>query len=344
MRKLLAILAGVAIFAFACVSLLVLGAVAVTTTRARPEPTPDMTRYLRNPGEVRQFAREDGGPSFRLGFGFIDYAGKRHVVTCTIQKSDLAAEQAAYGYVEEDLKAELNRKVLSLIEAEAARRGLAGVVRAKTQGWGGYRWEYDWPDDAALQEQITPFGSWLQAEIPARRDEIQEQLFRERGFVLRKRELAIDHNGLARRATPHLEDCLQELLRAGAGYPAKQLVGLLLAFYQELKYEVPPDKVGSKEIMGLWVPAEVLAFGKGDCDSKAVAFAAMWRRLQTRVIVIRVPQHALIGVEAKPGPDEAYVQVGNRYYVLCEVAGPAKLRPGYQPLKGSYEYVTIDPA
>jgi hypothetical protein len=75
-----------------------------------------------------------------------------------------------------------------------------------------------------------------------------------------------------------------------------------------------------------------------------VAFAAMWRRLQPRVIVIRVPKHALIGVEGKPGPDESYVQIGNRYYVLCEVAGPAKLRPGYQPLKGSFEYVTIDPA
>ncbi len=162
--------------------------------------------------------------------------------------------------------------------------------------------------------------------------------------MLRGRELVIDHNALARRAMAHVDNCLQELLGAADGHPLKQLLGLLLAFYQELKYEVPPDTVGPKHILGLWVPAEVLAEGKGDCDSKAVAFAAMWRRLPPRVIVIRVPNHVLIGVEAKPGPDESYVQIGNRYYVLCEVAGPRKLRPGYQPLKGSFEYVTIDPA
>src|SRR5262245_29202870 len=114
MKKLLLILAGLFAFGAACVSLLILAAIAVTMTRARvgpepspgpgpapspssrpwtpptprPEPTPDMTRYLRNPGEVRQFAREDGGASYKLGFGFIDYAGNRHVVTCKVDKAD----------------------------------------------------------------------------------------------------------------------------------------------------------------------------------------------------------------------------------------------------------------
>ena len=302
-----------------------------------------MTRYLPHPGAERQFAREDAGSSLKLGYGFVDYVGKRHIVTCTIQKSDIEAERAGYGYVEGEVKAALNSRLQRLIDAEIARRGLAEHVNLKTEGWGGYRWEASEPDEET-RLRVAAFQKWLESEMPARRDEIQQQLYRERGFLLRGRELVIDHNGLARRATAHVDNCLQELLRDADGYPTKQLVGLLLAFYQELKYEVPPDKVGPKNIMGLWVPAEVLAEGKGDCDSKAVAFAAMWRRLPPRVIVIRVPNHALIGVEAKPGPDESYVLVGNRYYVLCEVAGPAKLRPGYQPLKGSFEYVTIDPA
>lgn len=357
MRKLLLIVAGFFVFGVACVSLVLLGAIAAMTARARPapapspavlptprpSPTPDMTRYLHHPGEERQFAREDAGPSFKLGYGFVDYVGKRHIVTCTIQKSDIAAEQAAYGYVEADVKAALNRRLQALINGEAARRGLTENISLKTQGWGGYRWEASEPDEDT-RLRVAAFQKWLESELPARRDEILQRLYRERGFLLRGRELVIDHNGLARLATAHVDDCLQELLRDADGYPTKQVIGLLLAFYQELKYEVPPDKVGPKNILGLWVPAEVLVEGKGDCDSKAVAFAAMWRRLQPRVIVIRVPNHALIGVEAKPGPDEAYVQIGNRYFVLCEVAGPGKLRPGYQPLKGSFEYVTIDPA
>jgi hypothetical protein len=56
-----------------------------------------------------------------------------------------------------------------------------------------------------------------------------------------------------------------------------------------------------------------------------------------------VPGHALVGVEEKPGPDEAYVRLGNRYFVLCEVAGPGKIPPGRASISGSYEYVLIEP-
>ena len=40
---------------------------------------------------------------------------------------------------------------------------------------------------------------------------------------------------------------------------------------------------------------------------------------------------------------ERHVRLGNRYYVLCEPAGPAKLHPGLSDMSGSYEYVRIEP-
>jgi hypothetical protein len=83
--------------------------------------------------------------------------------------------------------------------------------------------------------------------------------------------------------------------------------------------------------------------GAGDCDSKSAAFCAMWRHLPRRAILILVPEHALVGVEAKPRADEAYVRLGNRYFVLCEVAGPAKIPPGGKAISGSFEYVMIEP-
>ena len=51
-----------------------------------------------------------------------------------------------------------------------------------------------------------------------------------------------------------------------------------------------------------------------------------------------------MGVEGTPGADEAYVQIGNRYFVLCEVAGPGKIPPGGSRISGSFEYVMIEPA
>jgi hypothetical protein len=70
----------------------------------------------------------------------------------------------------------------------------------------------------------------------------------------------------------------------------------------------------------------------------------MWRRLPTHLVFIVVPGHALVGVEAPALPDEQTVRVGNRTFVLCEVAGPAKLRPGARSISGSFEYVLVEPA
>ena len=55
-------------------------------------------------------------------------------------------------------------------------------------------------------------------------------------------------------------------------------------------------------------------------------------------------RHARVGVEASALPGEETVRVGNRTFVLCEVAGPAKLRPGAKSVSGSFEYVLIEPA
>jgi hypothetical protein len=51
----------------------------------------------------------------------------------------------------------------------------------------------------------------------------------------------------------------------------------------------------------------------------------------------------LLGVEMRPGPDERFVRLGNRHFVLCEVAGPAKRHPGWSDASGWFEYVLIEP-
>jgi hypothetical protein len=96
--------------------------------------------------------------------------------------------------------------------------------------------------------------------------------------------------------------------------------------------------------LGFRVPLAVLARGAGDCDSKSAAFCALWRQVPARVVLVMVPNHALVAVEARPGPDQASIRLGNRTYVLCEVAGPARLPPGRTDQSGSFEYVVIEPA
>ena len=70
----------------------------------------------------------------------------------------------------------------------------------------------------------------------------------------------------------------------------------------------------------------------------------MGRRRPAYIVFIAGPGQALVGGEAPALPGEQPVRVGNRTFILCEVAGPAKLRPGAKSVSGSFEYVLIEPA
>jgi hypothetical protein len=87
----------------------------------------------------------------------------------------------------------------------------------------------------------------------------------------------------------------------------------------------------------------VLVQGAGDCDSKSAAFCALWRQIPARALLVLVPEHALIAVEGKAGPDQKSIRLGNRTFILCEVAGPGRFRPGETDVSGSFEYILIEP-
>jgi hypothetical protein len=317
------------------------------TGRATPTPEPeaDPDRFLAFPGELRRFTRDDDGPRYRMHYGFVDYSGRRHDVTCAITKDAVQRASRAFGWNQAELGVRLDAELQEVVDREVARRGLDGHVRVTVREYGGWhRSASRSPEDEPTLAEIERLDAWLEAELPRHTARIEARLFHEHGLRLQKRTVSIDYNTLATAASADVQTCYDALvMSAGPIASDRYFMGLLLAFFQELKYERPPDKVGARDILGLWVPAEVLADGKGDCDSKSLAFAAMWRQRASRVIVILVPEHALIGVEGKPGPGESFVRVGNRYYVLCEVAGPGKLPPGHESISGSFEYVEIEP-
>jgi hypothetical protein len=175
------------------------------------------------------------------------------------------------------------------------------------------------------------------------RQSLEVPLYKERGFILANHRISIDYAGVAARSRRALSDCFQALEQAGSGYNQRQFLGLVVAFLQEVRYELPPDVIEGKRTLGFWVPTEVLVNDHGDCDSKSAVFAALWRSLDAPMLFVSLPQHMLVGVEVKPGPGEKYVLVKNRYFVLCEVAGPGKSHPGEREVSGSFEYVLMEP-
>ena len=328
----------------------------VTGTEAPPAPGPGPDpetlpeAWKANVGALREFSRAETPRRYRLTFGFIDYHGRTHRVSCLVDREAHAAERAGFGYEPDAVYAELNGELARLAEAEISARGLGAWFQIEFHGAGGHRWSWNLPGgmEAAARSRalaaIEEMKAWLENELPRHDDRIRAAIYKRRGLLVEGKTLSIDYERLIQEGTDPLSDCFEALRASGRGSNGRQLRGLLLAFYQERGYEIPPDEEEGRRTLGLRVPTDVLVSGRGDCDSKSVAFAAMWRRLPARLVFILVPGHALVGVEAPALPGEETVRVGNRTFVLCEVAGPAKIAPGAKSVSGSFEYVLVEPA
>jgi hypothetical protein len=100
-------------------------------------------------------------------------------------------------------------------------------------------------------------------------------------------------------------------------------VALALGFFQEIPYATLEDKHRQG---GDFLPAPaLLAQNRGDCDSKAVALAAVLRTFTRfrKLAVVTMPGHAILAVEMPAQDGDATIRQGGRLYVALEPAGPA---------------------
>jgi hypothetical protein len=317
------------------------------TPRPTQEPSVEPERYRRDVGAINGFSRSEEPGAYRLDYRFVDYAGRKREIRCRVARADLEAGVAGYG-LSPQRWAEVNARLQAALDALVRERGLGAYFKAEAYGRGSWRWSWKVPagTEASEHERAVRESKRLHARLEGafqkEADRIQDRALRQWGLRIDGDRLRVDHAGVVERATEPLAGCSGELRALARDGGVRRALGIVLAFYQELRYELPQDEPG-RELIGLWPPPEVLVRGAGDCDSKSLAFCASWRRFGTRSIVVLVPKHALVGVEAPPGPGERFVRLGNRYFVLAEPAGPAKLAPGVSDIEGDFEYVMIEP-
>jgi len=99
-------------------------------------------------------------------------------------------------------------------------------------------------------------------------------------------------------------------------------IALALGFFQEVPYAVLEDK---QRRGGDFLPGPaLLAQNRGDCDSKAVALAAVLKNFTRfrKIVVVTMPGHAILAVDLPAQEGDWTVRSGGRQYVALEVAGP----------------------
>lgn len=313
-----------------------------------PSPATQPPRVERPPIAAGSFERRTEQGRYLLTWGFTDHHGETHALTCSVGLEDHAREQEAFGYDQRAVAAERTERLRDWTKTELLLRGLDGVVRVEIDD-GGWRARHqlaatlDRAEAQRLDAEARRFYAFMKTRFPEEWARETDALVRPSGLRYDGKRLGIDYEGLADRAMDPLSGCARALRWAAGRASDRRLLEIVLAFLQEIPYRLPPDTARGRSTLGLYPPTEVLVGNHGDCDSKAVAFAALWRRVEVPLLVIRVPGHVLLGVGVRPGPGERHVRVGNRYFVLCEVAGPGKIRPGHTSVEGSYEYVLLEP-
>ncbi len=129
---------------------------------------------------------------------------------------------------------------------------------------------------------------------------------------------------------------LQEPMRAAAWALGEDRIGITdrarvahaLAFFQAIPYAVLDDPARQG---GDFLPAPaLLSQNRGDCDSKAVALAALLRTFvpARKLAVVTMPGHAILAVDLPAEPGERTIQVGGRAMVVLEAAGPVLIPIG----------------
>jgi hypothetical protein len=313
----------------------------IGTLEHRPPPTPQPSPGAA--GSTGEFERRSSGSDEELRYGFSDYEGRAHRLTCFVSREAHEAETDRFGYVDEEAQREVTRRMIPLVQAELRGRGYgSGVVRVYATGRLLY-WELK--GQGAGTQAYAEVSSIVDAVWSRDTPQVQAEVYKQHGFLLDGRNnLGIDYPAIAERAAPILQDCGHALYRAGTGYDLGQYLGLFVAFLQEIPYEVPPNEQGQKHTGGFYVPSEVLVGHHGDCDSKSAAFCALWMRFGSPMLIVDLPHHVLVGVALPPRAGQQYVQIGADTFVLCEVAGPGKLRPGVSDsVSGLFNYQIIRP-
>jgi hypothetical protein len=168
-------------------------------------------------------------------------------------------------------------------------------------------------DLSAIQQQIRDFA---------------ERFIRERLYTLSEdNTLRPDYARIARLAVDDLAPVAPAMRRWTQGMGRRETLARLLLFVQSIPYDGLEDR---KTDVGFLLPPLVLAENRGDCDSKAVTFAALTHLLypDLPVAMVLLPRHAYLALGLKPEPGDQTLKLDKGVWTLAEAAGPGLLPIG----------------
>ena len=187
---------------------------------------------------------------------------------------------------------------------------------------------------AEYERRLDAYESQVQAirSDPAFRQTL-DRLFDQRFFTRTdsaRRKVHIDYARIAQTTAASLSS-LAQAIRLFRDPSERTLIQRVLSFMQSLDYDNLNSRTDDQAYRGgFFPPALLLNQGRGDCDIKTTAMAALLTHLLPgkRMAIVLLPQHALLGVSIPQQYGDEILQYQGKTYVLMEPVGPAYTKVG----------------
>jgi hypothetical protein len=298
-----------------------------------------------NPGRsIRKTPSPDG---VLIAYEWTDAKGAFRTIDLPVSTFELEASELALGFSVEELRTflvdaeagirremglsalDIARKVVSrisdpercLVDADPAS-DFRIVLRTDSAHRAG--------SEAEMERVLAAYRRRWEASRKTVCDRLQSRLKEyagDRGMEVTARGIAVDYKRLVRDSATRLRPIAAEFRRK-FGPAKKALLDAVYSFVQSIPYRQTPPVESGRYTAGVSVPLRVLADDQADCDSKAVLFAALWLNLcGHRTILIRVPEHMLVGV-AVPFSEGATIEIRSTRYLLLELSCPQTTATG----------------
>ena len=257
-----------------------------------------------------------------LSYRWRDYLRQEHSVAFTLTRQ--AIREAEDSFAQYSLQG-MWQVVERDLRDEVARFGNGARINI-TRTSDGVRWTVE-----SRQQDLDSLTRKVEARLKrSQHDYLTKHLRR----MVGERRIVVDFAA----ATSAQQGPLRAVAKALGDMPDvtsedRGRVQLALSFFQAIPYATLDD---AQRQGGDFLPASaLLAENRGDCDSKAVALAAVLRTFTRfrKLAVVTMPTHAILAVEMPAQPGDITIRQGGRQYVALEPAGPALAPVGHV---GSY--------
>jgi hypothetical protein len=264
------------------------------------------------------FKRQSRSGDEQLAYRWRGADRRDYATAFTLTKEAIRQSEAAF----RDFSLEAMWRVLEAdLRDEAAKFG-RGTQLVVTRTRSGLDWNVRGPDPRDSEQLLRRLRERLNRSK-------KEYLGRYLRHPIDDRRIMVDFPA----ATQALQEPMKAVARALGATPGiadndRARVALALGFFQEVPYAVLEDS----ERQGgdfLTAPA-LLAQNRGDCDSKAVALAAVLRSYAPtrKLVMVTMPEHAILAVDLPAEPGDQTIRSQGRQYVALEAAGPAMVPIG----------------